>query len=330
MPWRLYGFHGPGYIIGTMHCLLIGNYGVGNLGDDALREYFLRRLPDVDWTVVTVAGERTDEVPRLPLGLRSVFKPWWKTLAAIWRADAVVFGGGSLFTDIESVFACILWGWHAFVARLFRKPVLLAFQGIGPFRTKTGERIARRVVSSAAFLSVRDAASFARVKSWRKHTNVIQTSDPVILLLLEQNRVIQPKNVFTLIPRGNSSQSFLSRARELGTDASFGSVMILSLHPDAEDDCSVCRSIAASIPGASIREIRSLDALVSAIAGSSFVLSARYHGALAALALGIPYEAVPQGEGDKLASLRSISSPDALRIAALEGEKALKGVLSHL
>ncbi|MFA6522893.1 MAG: polysaccharide pyruvyl transferase family protein [Candidatus Peribacteraceae bacterium] len=312
-----------------MRCLLIGNYGVGNLGDEALREYFQRRFPDVHWTVVTVDGTGMHEVPRLPLGLRSLFKPWWKTLAAMWQSDAVVFGGGSLFTDIESVFACVLWGWHALVARLCRKPVLLAFQGIGPFRTKTGEGIARWVISHASFLSVRDAASFARVKSWRKHTNVVQTSDPVILLLLEQNRVMQPKNVLTIIPRGKPAHSFISRAQELGTDTSFETVFILSLNPDAEDERAVCRSLEASIPGASIREIRSLDALISAIAGSSFVLSARYHGALAALALGVPYEAVPQGEGDKLASLRSISSPDALRISALEGEKVLREVLCN-
>ena len=34
-----------------MRLLLVGNYGVGNLGDEALREYFLKRFPEVQGEV---------------------------------------------------------------------------------------------------------------------------------------------------------------------------------------------------------------------------------------------------------------------------------------
>lgn len=74
-----------------MHCVLIGNYGVGNFGDEALKEYFLSAFPDITWSVVS-ARPSGEELPRLPGGFRSLFSHWWKTLGAIRNTDAVVFG----------------------------------------------------------------------------------------------------------------------------------------------------------------------------------------------------------------------------------------------
>jgi len=155
------------------------------------------------------------EVPRLPLGFRSLLRPWWRTLSAFRSCDAVVFGGGSLFTDTESVKACFLWGWHAWMARVFHKPIILAFQGIGPFRTKMGEGVARRVVQWASFVSVRDDASFVRVRSLGKDTKIVQSWDPAILLMDEEKMPREPKNVFTVIPRGNIGEDFYVCASEV-------------------------------------------------------------------------------------------------------------------
>ena len=109
-----------------MRCLLISNYGTGNHGDVALKEYFLTRFPEVEWIVLSANAQSPRDVPRLPFGLRSLFTtPWWRTLAALRSSDAVIFGGGSLFTDVESVRACLLWWWHACVARMLdRKSVV--------------------------------------------------------------------------------------------------------------------------------------------------------------------------------------------------------------
>jgi len=164
-----------------MRYLLIGNYGVGNIGDEALREYFFHSYSDVDWTVVS-AHPRRGEVPRFPLGVRSLLRPWWRTFHALHGSDGVVFGGGTLFTDVESVYACVLWWWHAFIARLFGKQVHLAFQGIGPFRTSLGERLARSVVASAATVSVRDLHSFERVKHWRMNKKIILSGLTALVL----------------------------------------------------------------------------------------------------------------------------------------------------
>jgi polysaccharide pyruvyl transferase WcaK-like protein len=70
--------------------------------------------------------------------------------------------------------------------------------------------------------------------------------------------------------------------------------------------------------------IRTVDDLVREIGTSSFVLTQRYHGALAALALGIPFEAVAQGEGDKLADLQKPHSVEEWKTRIADGERELR------
>lgn len=141
----------------------MGNYGIGNAGDDILRDYFLERFPDVEWRVLS-AHPQGNELHRFPGGIRSLLScRWVRTLKALRQSRGMVFGGGSLWTDTESLHACIVWSLHVLFARMFRKPYLLAFQGIGPFKTRWGEVLARWVVKHASFISVRDTASFARL-----------------------------------------------------------------------------------------------------------------------------------------------------------------------
>jgi len=314
-----------------MRYLLIGNYGVGNIGDEALREYFFHSYSDVDWTVVS-AHPRRGEVPRFPLGVRSLLRPWWRTFHALHGSDGVVFGGGTLFTDVESVYACVLWWWHAFIARLFGKQVHLAFQGIGPFRTSLGERLARSVVASAATVSVRDLHSFERVKHWRMNKKIILTFDPVISLIHEEKIDRETKNVFVIIPRGNSDASFIKQADDSFKEGHFDRAVILSLQPGNSDEERLCEKLRSRLGvRAAVLPVRTLQELVQAIASGSQVLCQRYHGALVALALKKPVSIVPQETDDKLSALRQLATQSLDRATLLslvrDAEDALRSAL---
>lgn len=313
-----------------MRALLVGNYGVGNLGDEALKQYFLEGFPEVSWTVVTASVTTPADVPRLPMGLRSFFTTaWWRTFLAYRRTEAVVFGGGTLFTDIESVRACRLWGFHASVARFFRKPVFFAFQGIGPFRTPMAATLAKKALRKAFFLSVRDEASYERAKSLLQSSKIVRSFDPVISLLQKKNSDSSTKNVFSIIPRGNSQESFFERAKDLAQSLGCP-VTILSLQPEDRAEQDACAKLCASIPGAQIVPVTTVSELRVRVEASKHVLSARYHGALAALALGIPFEVESQGKGDKLSSLNP-SADRAYLLALVDiGEKALREAFGQL
>ncbi|MSR86946.1 hypothetical protein EXS70_02115 [Candidatus Peribacteria bacterium] len=314
-----------------MRCLLVGNYGVDNLGDEALKEYFLKAFPDVQWTVLS-ASPGDGEVPRLPFGVRSLLTtPWLHTLWAYVRCRAVVFGGGSLFTDVESSKACLLWWWHSFVARLLRKRVVLAFQGIGPVTTGVGEWCAKSAISHAAFISVRDPESAQRARGWAR-ARVIISFDPVLSLIPDAARNTAG-NLLTVIPRGNADESFRSIVLSAAERHSTKAVNIVSLDPGSVSEQILCRSLCEKIgPRCSIKSASSIDELSAALADTALVITARYHGAVAALGLHIPFEAVPQAPGDKLDVLRSLQADgsEPLRAAVRVGEEELRKYINML
>ncbi|MBI2524343.1 polysaccharide pyruvyl transferase family protein [Candidatus Peregrinibacteria bacterium] len=293
--------------------LLVGNYGVGNAGDEALKKYFLERFPEVAWVVVS-AHPCSGEVPRLPCGVRSLLTPWWRTLLVYLRCEGVVFGGGSLFTDAESTFAPFLWFLHVAMARLFRKPIFLAFQGIGPFRTRRGAWCARWVVKRAMFCSVRDALSLGRVEHWNLNKKCILSFDPVFSLLLSENsRIcssysarssdIDRSKILLIIPRGNSSKEFWDRAKEMRQEG-WGGVRV----QEPDDLSELCRVVSSA----------------------SYLLTQRYHAGIVALALGVTFEAVPQVSGDKLDALNH-EDRDLVHLweRVKVGEEAFRSALRH-
>lgn len=316
-----------------MRFVLVGNYGVANLGDEALREYFLTTFPEVEWIVLSAKPQK-GELPRLPMGIRSFFRtPWWRTVHAIRHADGVVFGGGSLFTDVESVFACLLWWAYAATAFFFRTPVFLAFQGMGPYKTGIGEWLARWTARRSAFVSVRDNESFQRVESWKLSTKVVQTFDPVFSLMADKKYPKNTKKLFTIIPRHNSSKLLQKTVVDCLSNApDFDAATILLMQPDSVSEQEIGRALQVSLPLAStVVPVCTLDDLMRVVGESSFVVTQRFHGALAALAVKTPQIILPQEPGDKLSQLQEYKD-DPLAVAQLRervlvGQRALAAAL---
>ena len=292
-----------------MKLLLVGNFGVGNLGDEALRQYFITRFSDVDWTIVSAHPTVTNEVPRLPLGLRSFRQPWSKTIQAYKQTDGVVFGGGSLLTDTESILACVLWWMHAVVARFFGKPVFLAFQGIGPFHSHIGEWFARSTARKATFVSVRDEYSLQRVQQWGIK-DVVLTFDPV-LKIIEPHLATSGDNklIIGLIPRSNSKTEFIDRMKEVLGQRRPDEVRIISLQHDHPRECKLCEELPEHLGmPCTCRAVKTIQELADALTGVSYVLTERYHGGIAAIGLGIPFGMVVQSPEDKLSALKMYES----------------------
>lgn len=313
-----------------MRAVLVGNYGVGNFGDEALKDYFLGAYPEVEWTVLS-ARPGAGEYPRLPIGIRSFFRtPWWQALRVIKRSDAVVFGGGTLFTDIESVKACWLWGVHALVARCFGVPVYLAFQGVGPFCTRIGKGIARYVVRSARYVSVRDTASFERVSTWRP--DAIETFDPVFSLFVQRKKARADDGSYVLIPRHNSGASF-DRIVDFHVAEAKGSVVIAAFQPDDRGERSVVERLLHRFPSTSVRRVSNVDDLMELLSHAGRCVTERFHGALAAVAAGAPLSTVSQADGDKISGVSAtFSSPEVFSSALRRvqaGESSLRTALQH-
>ena len=314
-----------------MRFLLVGNYGVQNLGDEALKNYFQSHFPNVHWDILS-AHPSSQELPRLPAGLRSFFSfQWIRTWKALRHSNGIVFGGGTLFTDTESVHACILWGVHAWAARMLKKPYFLAFQGVGPVHGRLGTAITGYVLAHATFISVRDRASVLEVQRLAPTVPCLQTFDPMFLITAEQKKEPSSKKTLVVIPRSAVSLSFEERVKEMAP--AYEEILILSLQPGNAREQETCKRLSAMLgANATHHAVHSFAELVALLGHATFVLSQRYHGLLAALALGIPSQAVPQKEGDKLASLEKEwqGNMEDVQKSIAHAETALKEAMKNL
>lgn len=312
-----------------MKAVLIGNYGVGNVGDEALREYFLQEVRGVEWKVLS-AHPQAGEYARLPLGVRSFFTTnWLRTLGAIRSSDAVVFGGGSLFTDVESVRACYLWGFHALVAKFFSKPVILAFQGIGPFRTKAGERIAKWVCRHAVSISVRDHASSQRVEAWG--IVCTETFDPIIRLAHEEKCEGCSEDILVFVPRFNSGETFFAACDRVASAHPSVSIEVWLFEPDNPEELRIGEAMGERYK-ANIRRCETADRTLERLVHVKHLVAQRYHAAIFAFAAACPVTIIEQNVGDKLWELRSVMEGgltlSVARAAVERGERALREALA--
>jgi polysaccharide pyruvyl transferase WcaK-like protein len=322
-----------------MRCVLVGNYGVGNVGDEALREYFLTVFADIDWTVVSASPRgKKCTVPRMPCGIRSLFTAWWMTVIAYMRADAIVFGGGSLFTDAESANACLIWWVHTLWARVLFRPYILAFQGIGPLKSGFARFCTQSACEHAASISVRDEESLERIKNWKLKKSPVLSFDPAFKLFASDKKTQSEGEILTIIPRGNSGDGFFMALGNISLHARCKQVQIVLMQRDKAEVHmgEVLKEMMETekIP-ADIVQIADVRGLLDAIGVSSLVFTQRYHGALAAFAMGKETIIVPQKKGDKLDALgtvinRGAGERESLLQLVQKGEQELRSALAGL
>jgi polysaccharide pyruvyl transferase WcaK-like protein len=136
--------------------LLIGNFGNGNVGDDAI---LLQAVAAVsakgDVTVLSRRPENTEKLVPEACSLTMVSKD---ALVAFFRTDVVVLGGGGIFgkglPPLVSLLPFVL-----LVAQAMGKQVEIRSIGAYPDMPGTVAWALRQVVRRARFVSARDAAS---------------------------------------------------------------------------------------------------------------------------------------------------------------------------
>ncbi len=177
--------------------LVIGYYGDGNTGDEAVLTAMMRGLregrPDLRFIVPAYSAD--------PAGLRAShgvesfpFRDIGRMLDAVDAADLVVLGGGGLLHDYvdprpETMFTAGHFGLSYYcgipwLAARLGKPVLLYAVGVGPLLYPAGRELTRDVALAAGGITVRDAASAEILRELAgADLQVEVTADPVWRLI---------------------------------------------------------------------------------------------------------------------------------------------------
>lgn len=159
--------------------IVIGAYGCGNKGDDAILEGFQNMLGN-EYKLVPTCGNygglseildgsdkfiscRMNEgLSRVVLmNLLKFFPRYFKELG---KAEAVIIGGGSLLHDITRYnlpFFFIL----QILARIRRKKVMYVGVGAGPIQTNAGKKLAKHYLNKSNGVFIREVADYALLKN---------------------------------------------------------------------------------------------------------------------------------------------------------------------
>lgn len=172
--------------------LLCGNYGAGNIGDEAILRCFLHDLRENEITVISANPAETtkkysvNSIFPLPSGIRSWLKSRFsykcrkelkRTKKAFLDSNLFILGGGTLLTDTPRA-SMFVWGAQVKEAIRLNKPFEILAGGIGPLNSKWAKKWAVKILKSAKKITVRDKKSCQLVKKLTS-LNVEIVKDPV-------------------------------------------------------------------------------------------------------------------------------------------------------
>lgn len=167
-----------------MNYLLSGYYGFGNAGDEAVLCGVMNALKaqDAEAHFVVTSGDPSATQSRYETeySIRTIARQNPRALLSAIRAcDVFVSGGGSLLQDVTSLRNVVYYTGLMRLARVFRKPLVVYAQGIGPLNKKLSQKLARRAINGAQVVTVRDADSQALLKRIGVHRAIEVVADPV-------------------------------------------------------------------------------------------------------------------------------------------------------
>lgn len=192
-----------------MKILIIGWFGAGNMGDEAIllsEIHSMRdRIKDVKFHILSFDPLRTRRLTaRIPqvvkiIGVGSKHRFLKTDFRSLWRSfievDMVIVGGGGIFQDIYNHYPIPFFTSMVLFAKLLNKRVVLHSVGIGPVRTWIGKRLCRTAAKLADIVTVRDFESRDLLLNLGVNKGIDVCADPVFLL--QPARTEQVDGLFT-------------------------------------------------------------------------------------------------------------------------------------
>jgi len=304
--------------------LLLGYFGAGNFGDDALlADWLVRRRSwlearSITADVVTNGGDELDRFVEGPslTGLTGSWIPKQQAMRERPRDYAALIApGGSMLQDVTSMKSLLyyLWMIRNFLSRGER--VFLLNQGIGPLNSWLASFLTPRSLARVTMLSLRDVQSYNWARSQgalANHRGLILSADPVLCSAFEQVEfrnllgikgdyaVVIPKPTGALPTPMDPTPEPKALAQLIGHSMRTSGLPHYLLALQAGADLKFCEAAAAETGGEA--KVLQLDALPhpgsychSVIAGATLTISYRLHGLVTAaahsgLAFGVAYD----------------------------------------
>jgi polysaccharide pyruvyl transferase CsaB len=169
--------------------VLSGYYGFGNIGDEAILRTLMRDLSQLKAKGYSLDISVLSANPYSTSTLTDAFAierfSFFAAVNEVFRCNALISGGGGLIQDITSFKSPLYYLGIIQIARLFRKPVFIYANGIGPLHHSINRFLCKIVLNQCNSITLRDKASQKLLHTIGVHHSVV-TIDPIFSLCPEQ------------------------------------------------------------------------------------------------------------------------------------------------
>ena len=279
-----------------------GYFGFGNTGDEALLQGLLTGLKKKSLLEVTVLSADPGGTASAH-GVKTVkrFSPL-QVLKALRGADLFISGGGTLLQDETSLRSLIYYSSLIHLARWMGVPVMIYANGLGPLKSRTGRFLARRCLTLAHCVTLRDQASLQTARNLGISRPIEVTADPAFGLdpapELEAKRVLERAGVpadsrpviLSLRPWGSATgriTHLAAKTAELLYQKDYFPVFCAM---QAHKDGPVCQEAAqlANCPTAVIQQDLRPALALALMAQGHLTVGMRLHALILSTVVGVP------------------------------------------
>lgn len=192
-----------------MNYIVCGNYGAGNIGDEAILQGILQDIsvvsPGANVTIFSgnptetasqyqnIHGLTIEAVSFIPAGPRSfiqffIKKQYKHTWGALKKANLFILGGGGLFTNAHSKRAPWIWFKQALGARFFGVKSVIYANSVGPLTGILARFLSKQTFKWASAITVRDAGSQKAIQDLGVKKEIHVTADPALGLKIPTHK----------------------------------------------------------------------------------------------------------------------------------------------
>lgn len=316
----------------SKHVLIVGWYGYGNAGDEAILASMVEDLhaeiPGVRISVLSGEPEYTRTIHQLPAAPHLPYH--WSdvkaslssgkilaTLQAIAKADLVILGGGGFLSDWQPE-AIPTWLLRTLVAKMLCGKVMLYAVGAGPITTTRGKLYTQLLINLTNVVTVRDQASLEWLRASGVRRPIKVAADPAIGWrggekvpppIPRPGRPGQPVVAISVAPlfhnmrlwpgKGHRFDQYRNDLVELTRRlvSQLGAhVTFTCMHPSY--DAPFCREVLERADVGQSASLMAIDGLTPAqtqayLAQTDIVIGLRLHALILAASMGVPVVAIP-------------------------------------
>lgn len=282
-----------------MHIVISGYYGFDNVGDEAILFSIItalkRKQPDIKVTVLSNNPEATKNLYKVDAVNRHRIND---IIHVIKVSDGLISGGGSLLQDATGIKSIPYYTGIIQLARVYKKPVFIYAQGIGPINRTFCKRLVAMTLNKVNRITVRDWGSkqFLQQIGVKQETTI--APDPVLGLdssSFEYNGML-PDNPFIAVSvRSWSTDTYYKRkiASCLDKLASDGySILFVPMHGAHDEIAS--KETAAEMKASSqiISGQLSMQGKIAIIGKSKLLIGMRLHALIFSAITYTPFIAI--------------------------------------